>query len=102
MKKSLLLVLVLFVFGIGQAAIFYVSPTGNDATGNGSIGNPWKTVKKATTTVTTPGDIIHVTAGTYLETSTLFLAVGVSLEGEGAANTILSQHLLPIGHRYLN
>ena len=27
----------------------HVSPTGNDSTGDGSVGNPWKTINKAWT-----------------------------------------------------
>ncbi len=71
------------------ATTYYVSPLGNDATGNGTIGNPWKTLKKATSTVTAAGNIIHLVAGTYTETQASSLAVGVSLEGEGFANTIV-------------
>jgi len=70
------------------AATYYISPTGNDATGTGSIGNPWKTLRKATLTITTPGNIIHVNAGTYVETVTCTLAPGVSIEGEGVSSII--------------
>ncbi len=64
----------------------YISTTGNDSTGDGSIGTPWRTLFKATSVVTTPGDIIHVVAGTYNETQQSILAPGVSIEGEGPAN----------------
>jgi len=72
-----------------QATTYYVSATGNDVTGNGTAGNPWKTLFKATSTVTNAGDIIHVNAGTYLETSMLSLAVGVNLEGADSSTTII-------------
>lgn len=71
-------------------AIFYISPTGNDTTGNGSIGAPWKTLKKATTSVTTAGDIIYVKSGTYTETQQSNLSRGVSIEGENKTNTIIN------------
>jgi len=32
---------------LGHAAIFYLSPTGNDASGDGSAANPWKTFSQA-------------------------------------------------------
>lgn len=67
----------------------YVSKTGNNTTGDGSIGNPWLTVYKATSTVTTPGDTIHVMSGTYLETNILNLAIGVSLEGDDKNTTVI-------------
>jgi Right handed beta helix region len=72
------------------ATTYYISPSGNDATGTGTISNPWKTLKKATATVNAPGDIIHVNPGTYNETLQSFLAVGVSVEGEGTTSIIKS------------
>jgi nicotinamide mononucleotide transporter len=72
------------------ATTFYISTTGNDETGTGSSSNPWKTLFKATSTVKNPGDIIHVTAGTYTEIIRSHLAVGVSIEGEGATSIIQS------------
>ena len=87
--KVILLIISLFVCGITNATTYYISPTGNDATGNGSAANPWKTLAKATSTVTTAGDIIHVNAGTYTETVTCNLARGVSIEGDGATTTII-------------
>ncbi|MBK8496131.1 MAG: T9SS type A sorting domain-containing protein [Chitinophagaceae bacterium] len=74
------------------AATYYISPTGNDATGNGTIGNPWRTLFKATSTVTA-GNIIHVNAGTYTETLQCNLAVGVSIEGAGRATTIIRSNI---------
>ncbi len=88
--KVFLLIISLFICGITQAATYYISPSGNDNTGNGSAGNPWKTLKKATTSVTNSGDIIHVNAGTYTETQQSYLAVGVSIEGDGNATTIIN------------
>ena len=70
------------------ASTYYISPTGNDATGTGSLSNPWKTLRKATLTITTPGNIIHVNAGTYVETLTCTLAPGVSIEGDGVSSII--------------
>lgn len=68
--------------------VYYISTTGNDISGNGTQSSPWKTLYKATSTVTSPGNIIHVNAGTYLETQVSNLAVGVSLEGEGVTSVI--------------
>ncbi len=88
--KVFILIISLFIGGITNATTYYISPTGNDATGNGSAANPWKTLAKATSTVTTVGDIIHVNAGTYTETQQLNLARGVSIEGDGATTTIIN------------
>lgn len=43
---------------------YYVSTTGNDSTGNGSLSNPFATVNKAQNYVK-PGDTVFVRGGTY-------------------------------------
>jgi len=92
MKKLLTILLLAFAF-IANATTYYISPTGNDLTGDGSIGNPWKTLVKATTAVTTAGSIIHVNTGTYLETAQIILAPGVSIEGTDSTNTVIRSTL---------
>ncbi len=86
-------VALLFCVNSTFATIYYVSTTGNDATGNGSVSKPWKTLYKATSAVSTVGDIIHVNAGTYIETAQCLLKPGVSLEGEGAVPSIIKSTL---------
>jgi hypothetical protein len=83
--------LFIFCFAFSShATTYYVSSTGNDVTGNGTAGSPWKTLVKATTVVTTSGSIIHVNAGTYTETATCYLAIGVSIEGDGITSILRS------------
>jgi hypothetical protein len=55
----------------------YISPTGNDTTGDGSLGNPWKTISKGNTGTTT-NDTIYMLPGVYL------------LSSEAAANLTIS------------
>ncbi len=45
---------------------YYVSPTGNDTTGDGSQARPWKTIQKAADTMSA-GDTCHVLDGEYAE-----------------------------------
>lgn len=92
MKKILTISLILLSL-FGNSTTYYIDPTGNDATGTGSIVAPWATLKKATTSVTTAGDIIHVNAGTYTETLQSTLAVGISIEGDDSATTIIKSTL---------
>jgi hypothetical protein len=66
---------------------YYISTTGNDTTGSGTSVNPWKTLYKATSTVTS-GNTIYVSAGTYVETTQSVLAAGVSLSGAGTTSII--------------
>lgn len=45
-------------------ATYYLSPTGNDTTGDGSLANPWKLPTKAEA-VASDGDIVRLAAGIY-------------------------------------
>nr|MBI4156194.1 DUF4082 domain-containing protein [Candidatus Woesearchaeota archaeon] len=45
---------------------YYVSTTGNDITGIGSIGNPWKTIKYGYAHIAS-GDTLYIRGGTYDE-----------------------------------
>lgn len=92
MKFICSLILVL-VCQYSFAKTYYINPKGNDNTGNGSIGSPWQTLFRATTSVRKAGDIIHMMAGVYLETVQSELAVGVSLEGDGQNSTVLKSAL---------
>ena len=89
MKKKIIILALLFVgLTIHAQTTYYIDPVGSDATGNGTIGNPWKSLYKACATVRTSGNIVHVNAGTYTETVQSVLAVGVSIEGAGEASVI--------------
>lgn len=46
------------------ATTYYLSPTGNDITGDGSISSPWFTLNKAWTVVAA-GDIVYMRGGQY-------------------------------------
>lgn len=47
------------------ASTIYVSPTGNDTTGDGSLGNPYATYGTAEADATGPGDTVVLMAGTH-------------------------------------
>jgi hypothetical protein len=70
---------------------YYVSPGGSDSN-SGSSSAPWKTLAYACSKATVAGDIIHVNAGTYLETNQCVLAAGVSIEGDGVTSYIKSHY----------
>lgn len=66
-------------------ATIYISPSGNDTTGNGTSGNPYATISKAHT-VATSGDSIVCKDGTYTWTSQSFTkSLTISAETNGAA-----------------
>jgi hypothetical protein len=91
MKKQILSILFIVVaFLSAEATTYYISPTGNDVTGTGAIGNPWATLHKATQTVTTAGDIIFVNAGTYTENTHCDLSRGVSIQGADSSTVFIN------------
>ncbi len=54
---------------------YYVSPTGSDTTGNGSLTSPWKTVQNALGTIPFDQDdvAVNLRTGTYVLPSTLLI-----------------------------
>jgi len=67
---------------------YWIATDGSDDTGDGHYTTPWKTLAYACTQVTTPGDVIHLKAGTYNETAQSVLAPGVSIVGAGDTSII--------------
>jgi len=88
-----IIVLLCLSFSV-SARVFYISPNGNDITGDGSNISPWKSLANATNKVKTPGDTIYLKAGVYNETIASKLAVGVSVIGTGNSSVITSTLLV--------
>lgn len=66
-------------------SIWYISPSGNDSTGNGSIGTPWATISKAHTSASA-GDTIICKDGTYTWASQTFTkSLTIQSENDGLA-----------------
>lgn len=69
-----------------ESAQYYVSPTGNDDTGVGSIDNPWQSVHKAMFTI--PFDVdaadVNLRAGTYVLPTAIYID---ELRGGSASGT---------------
>jgi hypothetical protein len=93
MKRIFLFLLLLFIGIQLDATTFYISPSGSDGN-SGSFYLPWKTLSHACTQVKTIGDIIHIETGTYYETVTSKLAVGVNINGEGLSSILTTTSLL--------
>ncbi len=87
--KNAIIILFLFISLTISGATYYVSPGGSDSN-SGASSAPWKTLAYACSKATAAGDIIHVNAGTYTETSQCVLAVGVSIEGDGVTSHVKS------------
>ena len=66
-----------------------VDPTGDDTTGDGSFGNPFRTISKALSLVAIDGTIL-VQDGTYdTEAFPLTIGVDVTIQGESEAGTVI-------------
>ncbi len=95
MKKALLMTAsALWCLNAAQANDYYVNATtGNNAPGNGTQADPWKTVTYALGQISGTGHTVHVAAGTYDsalgETFPLGIKNGVSLIGAGESLCIL-------------
>jgi hypothetical protein len=61
----LFFVSIIFAFQ-ARAADYYVSTTGNNTTGTGTISNPWQTISKGQSALN-PGDTLYVRGGRYYE-----------------------------------
>lgn len=67
---------------------FYVATTGNDTTGDGSVGNPYATPSKAHS-VAADGDTIEIADGTYVEASYITFNKAVTFHGASKLGTII-------------
>jgi hypothetical protein len=65
------------------AATYYVAPSGNDTSGNGSSTSPWKTLSTACAKVKSSGDTIYLNSGSYTDNNSCSLAAGVKIQGAG-------------------
>jgi len=88
--KNALWVILLLLSSSVAGTTYYIDPSGNNSN-NGSSTSPWKTLAYACSKATVSGDIIHVNAGTYIETTQSVLAVGVSMVGVGNTSIIQSE-----------
>ncbi|MBK7376719.1 MAG: hypothetical protein IPJ02_14540 [Chitinophagaceae bacterium] len=88
--RAFILFMSLFLCQGIHAATYYISPSGNDTTGDGSLTLPWASLHKATTQVITAGDTIRVLPGVYYETEECFLAVGVNILGSGIGSSFIN------------
>lgn len=98
--RKLVFIFLFFPLLLNGQSTWYVSTTGNDGTGDGTVANPWLTLYKAVTTVPSlqgeEGDVIHINAGTYTETHKISLADGISIDGDNKYTTIV--HLTYAGN----
>lgn len=89
MKRLIAIILSCIALSVNATKV-YVSSTGSDATGNGSLSNPYALVSYACTQASA-GDTVFILAGTIDQgTTQIVKPVGVSILGEGNASVILT------------
>jgi len=66
MDKKFILMFMFFMFYVSSVsgATYYISPTGEDSSGNGTDGDPWATLHKAFENMQ-GGDTLIIKNGTY-------------------------------------
>jgi len=98
MKKFLSFIFIIYIFGAMNlmAATWYVSTTGSNTTGNGTLSNPWQTIKFAVENNVSVlnGDTILIAAGTYTEIGTYGTLINITksltIQGAGISSTIIN------------
>jgi uncharacterized repeat protein (TIGR02059 family) len=90
--RSFLILVLLWVSLTLSGATYYLSPSGSDASGNGSIGSPWFTLNKAWSYLNS-GDIIYMRGGNYYYTTPQ------NLSGKSGNSTSLIQVIAYPGER---
>jgi hypothetical protein len=70
------------------ACVYINSQLGNDATGDGTAGNPFVTIQKGVNSVKSTPAMVKISAGEYHEN--LILRDKVALVGSGSGNTIIN------------
>jgi len=71
---------------LANLGTIYVSTIGNDGTGDGSDGNPYRTISKGIS-MAVIGDTISVDASSYSEN--MAMKSGVAIQGAGADDTTI-------------
>src|SRR5690606_14516944 len=63
--RALVVLLAAFTSSLSAQREWWASPTGNDATGDGTQARPFRTVSRCLTAAAASGDTIRLTAGTF-------------------------------------
>jgi parallel beta-helix repeat protein len=100
MRKLLLTSLSIFCFFLNVQAQVYVSTTGVDAFGGGSLIAPFKTIKFAVQEAPA-GSTINIASGTYAENDAIFVNKSLNLVKNGANPVIIDASLRTGTNKYM-
>lgn len=96
MRKKIIIFLLVFILCFicrAWAATYYISPSGNDSTGDGSTGTPWKTFNKCFGEMSA-GDTLILKDGTYSEAAGTgyisYLGTGSAQAPSGSSTSVMT------------
>jgi hypothetical protein len=95
MKKILTILLLICSLTLSAQTKWYVTTTGSDSHGKGTVGDPWLTLHHAADTVVGANfdnDTIIIGVGTFTETNRIDLGVQINIKGAGATSIIISTY----------
>jgi len=77
-------------------ATYYISPLGNDSTGDGTIGNPWANWTKLESVSLSAGDTVYLRGGTYRTTRSNSVSTHVLWNGfNGTSSNLINIFAYP-------
>jgi gliding motility-associated-like protein len=90
MRRLSIIFLFTVSFQFAFGTIYHVTLSGNDNTGDGSLGNPWRSLRAAVSKVPAgQGHTIKLSGGTFVEGGSFNVPIGVNIEGSGVDQTII-------------
>src|SRR5688572_15730241 len=90
MKSTLITLILFFCFYFSIAETFFISPSGNDQSGNGSREKPWRSISFALKTIPHHQvNTLQILAGTYIESGPLAIPSSLSIVGAGVDLTTI-------------
>jgi hypothetical protein len=90
MKKLLSILFLLPLFCNALVTTYYFSATGNDATGNGTIGNPYQTLSKANALGYAAGSTLSFNGGDYFFGSLVIVQNNITANSYGTGQAYIT------------
>jgi parallel beta-helix repeat protein len=100
MKKSILSVLLCAFLVTQIKAQVYVSTTGIDAFGRGSLSMPYKTISFAVGQAAS-GNAVYISSGIYYETNVIYVNKSLTLVKNGSGNVVIDGTGRTVGDTYM-
>ncbi len=101
MKKILFFFITVLISISASAHIWYVSTTGSDTSGDGSITKPWASLSHAADTINSANgfssDTIYINTGAYTDNNQVVLSEGISILGNSTSRPTITTNYHNVG-----